>query len=363
MPRSYSVDGGRLGAGTPPTMTSTSRSPEPDDEVLDVRRVGRAEHHDAHLEPAFGECRLARAVSAFTGRQVLVTGAGGFIGSHLVEALLEEGAKVRALVRYNSRNDRGLLELVPGEALAEIEVVAGDIRDVEAVAQAVEGCELVFHLAALIAIPYSYRNPRDYFETNVLGTLNVAQACRARDVRLVHTSSSEVYGTAQTVPISEAHPLVGQSPYSASKIGADQLVESFHRSYGLPATILRPFNTYGPRQSARAIIPTIVAQALAGDVVRLGSLTPTRDFTYVGDTVAGFLAAAVADEAIGRTLQLGTGEEISIGDLVREVARVLGRELRVEQEDERVRPPESEVMQLVSDHSLMTALTGWRAST
>ncbi len=298
-------------------------------------------------------------MSAFTGTQVLVTGGGGFIGSHLVETLLEEGARVRALVRYNSRNDRGLLELVPGEALEEIEVLAGDIRDVEAVAQAVEGCELVFHLAALIAIPYSYRNPRDYFETNVLGTLNVAQACRGRDVRLVHSSSSEVYGSAQTVPISEAHPLVGQSPYSASKIGADQLVESFHRSYGLRTTILRPFNTYGPRQSARAIIPTIVAQALAGDVVRLGSLTPTRDFTYVGDTVAGFLAAAVVDEAIGLTLQLGTGQEISIGDLVREVARVLGRELRVEQEEERVRPPESEVMQLVSDHSLMASLTGW----
>ena len=299
-------------------------------------------------------------MSAFAGRQILVTGAGGFIGSHLVEMLQEEGAEVRALVRYNSRSNRGLLELVPREVLAEVEVVPGDIRDVEAVAQAVEGCELVFHLAALIAIPYSYRNPRDYFETNVLGTLNVAQACRARDVRLIHASSSEVYGSAQTVPISEAHPMVGQSPYSASKIGADQLVESFHRSYGLPSTTLRPFNTYGPRQSARAIIPTIIAQALAGDVVRLGSLAPTRDFTYVGDTVAGLLAAAVADEAIGRTLQLGTGEEISIGNLVREVERVLGRELRVEREDERVRPPESEVMQLVSDHSLMTALTGWR---
>lgn len=302
-------------------------------------------------------------MGAFTGRKVLVTGAGGFIGSHLVELLVREEAAVRALVRYNSRNDRGLLELVAPESLAEVDVVFGDIRDVEAVAQAVEGCDLVFHLAALIAIPYSYRNPRDYFETNVLGTLNVAQACRDRDVRLVHTSSSEVYGTAQTVPISEAHPLVGQSPYAASKIGADQLVESFHRSFALPATILRPFNTYGPRQSARAVIPTIAAQAVAGDVVRLGSLAPTRDFTYVEDTAEGFLAVAAVDETIGRTLQLGTGREISIGDLVREVEAALGRTLRLEQDDERLRPVESEVMQLVSDHSLMTDITGWEPRT
>jgi NAD dependent epimerase/dehydratase len=299
-------------------------------------------------------------MSAFTGRRVLVTGAGGFIGSHLVEALLQEGAAVRAFARYNSRSDSGLLELLAPELLAEVDVVFGDIRDVEAVAQAVEDRDLVFHLAALIAIPYSYRNPRDYFETNVLGTLNVAQACRARDVRLVHTSSSEVYGSAQTVPISESHPLVGQSPYSASKVGADHLVESFHRSYALPATILRPFNTYGPRQSARAIIPTIITQALAGDVVRLGALTPTRDFTYVADTAAGFLAVARADAAVGRTLQLGTGEEISVGGLVKTIARVLGRELSVELDAERLRPPGSEVMQLVSDHSSMSDLTGWQ---
>lgn len=284
----------------------------------------------------------------------------GSSAAHLVEALLEEGAKVRAFARYNSRNDPGLLQLLAPDRLAEIDIVLGDIRDIEAVVQAVQDCDLVFHLAALIAIPYSYRSPRDYFETNVLGTLNVAQACRARDLRLVHTSSSEVYGSAQTVPISESHPLVGQSPYSASKIGADHLVESFHRSYGLPATILRPFNTYGPRQSARAVIPTIIAQALAGDTVRLGSLLPTRDFTYVTDTAAGFLAAARADATIGRTLQLGTGDEISIGDLVETIAHVLGRELRVEQQDERVRPPNSEVMQLVSDNSLMADLTGWR---
>jgi dTDP-glucose 4,6-dehydratase len=298
-------------------------------------------------------------MGSLEGQRVIVTGAGGFIGSHLVERLVAEGARVRAFVRYNSRNDRGLLELLPTETLADMDVHLGDVRDVEAVAQAVDGCDVVFHLAALIAIPYSYRNPRDYFETNVLGTLNVAQACRARDVRLVHTSTSEVYGTAQTVPITETHPLVGQSPYSASKIGADHLVESFHRSYALRATILRPFNTYGPRQSARAIIPTIVAQALAGDVVRLGSLTPTRDFTYVGDTVAGYLAVAASDTSVGRTLQLGTGEEISVADLVAAVENVLGRELRVEQEPERLRPPGSEVMRLVSDHAEMTALTGW----
>jgi dTDP-glucose 4,6-dehydratase len=253
-----------------------------------------------------------------------------------------------------------MLQFVASQRLAEVDVVFGDIRDVEAVGQAVEDRDVVFHLAALIAIPYSYRSPREYFETNVLGTLNVAQACRVREIRLVHTSSSEVYGSAQTVPISESHPLVGQSPYSASKIGADHLVESFHRSYALPATILRPFNTYGPRQSARAVIPTIIAQALAGDTIRLGSLSPTRDFTYVADTVAGFLDAARADAAIGRTIQLGTGEEISIGDLVETVGRVLGRELRVEQEEERLRPPNSEVMRLISDNSLMADLTGWR---
>jgi NAD dependent epimerase/dehydratase len=299
-------------------------------------------------------------MGSFTGRPVVVTGAGGFIGSHLVEALIHEGASVRAFARYNSRSDPGLLQLLTPELLAEVDVAFGDIRDVEAIAQAVSGRDLVFHLAALIAIPYSYRNPRDYFETNVLGTLNVAQACRAHDTRLVHTSSSEVYGSAQTVPISESHALVGQSPYSASKIGADHLVESFHRSFGLPATILRPFNTYGPRQSARAVIPTIIAQGLAGDTIRLGSLSPTRDFTYVTDTVDGFLAAARAEATIGRTLQLGTGEEISIGDLVETIGRVLGRELRVEQEDERVRPPNSEVMRLVSNNSLMSGLTGWQ---
>ena len=299
-------------------------------------------------------------MGSFTGRPVLVTGAGGFIGSHLVEALLLEGAAVRAFARYNSRNDPGMLQLLAPDALSEVDVVFGDIRDVEAVGQAVESCDLVFHLAALIAIPYSYRSPRDYFETNVLGTLNVAQACRARDTRLVHTSSSEVYGSAQTVPISESHPLVGQSPYSASKIGADHLVESFHRSYAVRATILRPFNTYGPRQSARAVIPTIVAQALSGDTIRLGSVSPTRDFTYVTDTVDGFLAAAQTDAAVGRTLQLGTGEEIAIGDLVDTIGRVLGRELRVEQEEERVRPENSEVLRLVSDNSLMGELTGWK---
>jgi NAD dependent epimerase/dehydratase len=293
----------------------------------------------------------------------LVTGAGGFIGSHLVERLVADGVETRAFIRYNSRNDRGLLELLPPETMQSVEVIAGDIRDVEGVGRAVRGCDIVFHLAALIAIPYSYLSPRDYFETNVLGTLNVAQACRASDARLVHASTSEVYGTAQQVPITEEHPIVGQSPYSASKIGADHLVESFHRAFGLPATIVRPFNTYGPRQSARAIVPTIVAQALAGDMVRLGAVSPTRDFTYVTDTANGFVLAGQSAEAIGQTLQLGTGDEVSVAALVAEVGDLLGRKLRVRQEEERLRPPESEVMRLVANHARMTSATGWEPTT
>jgi NAD dependent epimerase/dehydratase len=282
---------------------------------------------------------------------VLVTGAGGFIGSHLVERLVERGFAVRALVHYNSRNDRGWLDVLRDDVVSHVEV--------ESVARAGSGVSTVFHLAALIAIPYSYVNPRAYFETNVLGTLNVAQLCVGNDARMVHTSTSEVYGTAQVVPITEDHPLVGQSPYSASKIGADHLVQSYCRAYGLRATVLRPFNTYGPRQSARAVIPTIISQALAGDVIRLGSLTPTRDLTYVTDTAEGFIAVVANDPTIGRTLQLGTGSEVAVGDLVSEVGAILGRDLRVEQEESRRRPEGSEVMRLVSDHSRVTELTGW----
>jgi NAD dependent epimerase/dehydratase len=294
------------------------------------------------------------------GTQVLVTGAGGFIGGHLVELLVREGASVRALCRYNSRNERGTLDWIDEAVLSDVDVMLGELRDVESVERAVEGTEVVFHLAAQIAIPYSYVNARDYFETNVLGSLNVAQAALRHGVRrVVHTSTSEVYGTAQTLPITEDHPLEAQSPYSASKIGADKLMDSFHRSHDLPVTVLRPFNTFGPRQSARAVIPTIITQALAGDVLRLGSTDPKRDLTYVEDTAAGFVAAARSDAAIGRTVQLGTGVAISIGELVERVGAILGKELTVETDEARVRPPQSEVQLLLSDPSLARELLGW----
>jgi NAD dependent epimerase/dehydratase len=303
-------------------------------------------------------------VTEWEGKRVTVTGAGGFIGSHLAERLVEVGAKVRAAVRYNSRNDRGALEWIAAEALEEIEVHTGDIRDQESVARAVDGSDVVFHLAAHVAIPYSYSDPRSFVETNVLGTLNVAQACRAADVeRLIHTSTSEVYGSAQDGSITESHPLLAQSPYAASKIGADQVVTSFHRSFGLRTSILRPFNTFGPRQSARAVVPTIVAQALWADTVRLGSLIPTRDLTFVTDTVEGFLAIAASEVTIGQCLQLGTGAEHSISQVVDEVATLLGRELQVEQDPERVRPASSEVMRLRSSPERIKQLTGWEAQT
>jgi NAD dependent epimerase/dehydratase len=299
-----------------------------------------------------------------SGLRVLVTGAGGFIGGHLAADLVRRGARVRALVRYNSRNDRGTLEWHDRALVADMEVVLGDLRDPESVARAVRGVDWVLHLGAQIAIPYSYVNPRDFFETNVLGTLNVAQASLDAEVgRLVHTSTSEVYGTALTVPITEEHPLQAQSPYSASKIGADALVESFHRSHALPATILRPFNTYGPHQSSRAIIPTIVSQALSGDRLRLGSLEPRRDLTFVADTVAGFVAAASSEAAVGRTIQLGTGEAVSVGDLVARIGEALGRELEVDLDPARVRPANSEVQLLLSDPALARDLTGWTPRT
>ena len=295
-----------------------------------------------------------------SGRPVLVTGAGGFIGGHLCAALVAQGARVRALVRYNSRNDRGTLDWVQPDVAAEVEAVFGDLRDPESVGAVVAGVDVVLHLGAQIAIPYSYVNPRDFFETNVLGTLNVAQAALTHDVdRLVHTSTSEVYGSAQTVPISEGHPLEAQSPYSASKVGADKLVDSFHRSFGLPAVIVRPFNTFGPFQSARAIVPTIVSQALTGGGIRLGSLHPRRDMTYVGDTVSGFIAAAGAPAAVGKTIQLGTGTDVSIGELVALVGDILGRELAVELDESRVRPPDSEVERLISTPRLAGELMGW----
>jgi dTDP-glucose 4,6-dehydratase len=299
-------------------------------------------------------------VSTLSGRSVLVTGAGGFIGGHLVSRLVADGADVRALVRYNSRNERGTLDWLEPDVTAGVDVVLGDLRDVESVVRAVGDREVVLHLGAQIAIPYSYVNPRDFVETNVVGTLNVANAALAAGCeRVVHTSTSEVYGSAQTVPITETHPLEPQSPYAASKLAADKLMDAFHRSFDLPVTVLRPFNTFGPHQSARAVIPTIISQALAGDTVRLGSLDPRRDLTFMSDTVAGFVAAALAPAAVGRTIQLGTGHDVSIGDLVEMVAEVLGKDLTVETEAARIRPAKSEVQRLISSPALAGELLGW----
>jgi NAD dependent epimerase/dehydratase len=294
------------------------------------------------------------------GKAVLVTGAAGFIGGHLVERLVRDGARVRALVHYNSRDDRGTLDwLAPGIG-EEVEVSLGELRDVESVTAVCEGMEVVLHLGAHVGIPYSYTNPRDFFEVNVLGTLNVAQAALRQGVELVvHTSTSEVYGSAQTIPISEAHPLEPQSPYAASKVAADKVMDSWHRSYDLPVSIVRPFNTYGPRQSARAIIPTVLSQALAGSIVRLGSLHPRRDLTYVKDTVAAFIAAAESPAVAGRTIQLGTGHDVSVGDIVELVAELLGKELEVVTDPARVRPERSEVQRLVSTPLLARDLLGW----
>jgi NAD dependent epimerase/dehydratase len=294
-------------------------------------------------------------------RTVLVTGAGGFIGSHLCERLAHNGWDVRALVRYTSHDQAGALVHIDSEVRQSIEVITGDLRDATAVRHAMEGAQVVLHLGAIIAIPYSYRNPAEVVETNVLGTLAVLDAARDLGVeRVVHTSTSEVYGTAVTAAITEAHPLQGQSPYSASKIGADKLAESYWRSFELPVVTLRPFNTYGPRQSPRAVIPTIIMQALRGNQVRLGSLAPTRDFTFVTDTTAAFELAAQAPGVEGEVIHLGTGREVSIGDVVAMVSDVLGKELDVIQEDVRLRPDRSEVMRLLSDPSHAFDRLGWQ---
>jgi dTDP-glucose 4,6-dehydratase len=291
------------------------------------------------------------------GKIVLVTGAGGFIGSHLTERLAELGADVRALVRYNSWGTRGWLET--SQYRTQIRFVAGDVRDPALVRAAVHDVDVVFHLAALIAIPYSYQAPISYVQTNIEGTLNLLQAVRDAKVQyLIHTSTSEVYGTARSVPISEAHPLQAQSPYAASKIGADKLVESFHLSFGLPVVTIRPFNTFGPRQSARAVIPTIISQCLARGVVRLGNLHPTRDLNFVADTVDGFLTAA-RSEAVGRTINLGSGREISIGDLARLIGKLTGREVTVQSDEQRSRPEKSEVERLLADNTLARTVLGW----
>jgi dTDP-glucose 4,6-dehydratase len=289
---------------------------------------------------------------------VLVTGAGGFIGSHLTERLVENGADTRAFVHYNSLGRWGWLDYSPVKS--EIEVIAGDIADRDRVKQAVQGVDIVFHLAALIGIPYSYHAPLSYIRTNIEGTLNVLQAALENNVeRVVHTSTSEAYGTARYVPIDEGHPLQGQSPYSATKIGADRLAEAFHCSFGLQVVTLRPFNTYGPRQSDRAVIPTIITQCLEGNVVRLGNLSPTRDFTYVADTVEGFIRAAQSEKAIGHTINTGTGREISIGDLARKIAGLMDRAIEIQCEQERVRPEGGEVERLCASNALARKLLGW----
>ena len=294
-------------------------------------------------------------------KRVLVTGAGGFIGSHLVEALLQRGARVRAFVRYTSRQDPGMLRQLAPEDLARLEIVAGDLRDEGAVRQAVRGCQVLFHLGALISIPYSYLHPQEVASTNIMGTLNVLSACRDFDVeRVVHTSTSEVYGTARQVPISETHPLQGQSPYSASKIGADKIAESFQCAYGLPVVTIRPFNTFGPRQSARAVIPTIISQALVQDSIRLGNLSTTRDFTYVADTVAAFLKGAETPDVEGEVFNLGTGREISIRDLADMIIRLVGRPVTLALDEQRLRPENSEVLRLLSDNSLAVRKLGWQ---
>ncbi|MBN1283942.1 MAG: GDP-mannose 4,6-dehydratase [Anaerolineae bacterium] len=294
----------------------------------------------------------------WSGKRALVTGAGGFIGSHLTERLVELGAEVRALVRYNAPGTWGWLDHSP--ARGDIEVIAGDVSDADSVRHAMQGREYVFHLAALIGIPYSYRAPASYVRTNVEGTLNILQAARVTGpVRVVHTSTSEVYGTAQYVPIDEAHPLQAQSPYAATKIAADKLAESFYLSFGVPAAIVRPFNTFGPRQSARAVIPAIITQCLAGDIVRLGNLAPTRDMNYVANTVAGFVKAAESEAALGRAINLGSGREISIGDLAKLIAALVGKDITIESEAQRLRPEKSEVNRLLADNTQARDLLGW----
>ena len=298
--------------------------------------------------------------SPWQGRTVLVTGAGGFIGSHLTERLLTEGAKVRAFVRYNSRSHWGHLEDLLPHQRDGIEIISGDLRDPSRVDGAVAGSDVVFHLGALIAIPYSYAAPQDVAMTNVLGTLNVLEAARRHGTRrVIHTSTSEVYGTAQYVPIDEKHPLVGQSPYAASKIGADQIAISLHRSFRLPVSIARPFNTYGPRQSARAVIPAIIVQALTAKQVMLGATFPTRDLNYVADTVEGFLRIAESDAAIGEVINLGTGCEVSVGEVAERILRLVGRAIPIVFDANRVRPDASEVERLLADATKARSLVGW----
>jgi len=297
-------------------------------------------------------------MSLWKNKRVLVTGAGGFIGSHLTEALVAAGASVRAMVHYNALGTWGWLD--QSHYRDNIEVHAGDICDRDSVKKAMEDREVVFHLAALIAIPYSYQAPESYVRTNVVGTLNVVQNARElKTPRIVHTSTSEVYGTARQVPISEAHPLQGQSPYSASKIGADKIAESYYLSFDVPLVTVRPFNTFGPRQSARAVIPTIITQCLSGSAMHLGKLTPTRDLNFVSNTVQGFMAAALSDKAVGATVNLGSNREISIGDLAQLIIRIIGKPVEVRCDEQRLRPEKSEVERLLADNRLAKELLNW----
>jgi len=294
-------------------------------------------------------------------KPVLVTGAGGFIGSHLVERLVQEGAEVRAFVRYNSRGDLGLLRQLPPVTRSKLTVISGNLIDADAVRQAVKGVDTVFHLGALVSIPYSYLHPREVVETNIMGTLNVLMAAREYQTRrVVQTSTSEVYGSAHYIPIDESHPMQGQSPYSASKIGADRIAESFTRAFELPLTTLRPFNTYGPRQSARAVIPTIITQALTTDEVYLGSLAPCRDFTFVSDTVDGFLKTAVAEKSVGEEINIGSGIMISVGELAKRIFDLIGKNPRIIQEERRQRPSKSEVMRLQASAKKAAELLQWK---
>lgn len=304
---------------------------------------------------------MANAMS-FNGKRILVTGADGFIGSHLVEELLLQGHDVRAFVLYNSFNTWGWLDRLPDELRKNVEVFAGDIRDPNGVREAMKNCDIVLHLAALIAIPYSYHSPDTYVDTNVKGTLNVVQAARALGVsKVVHTSTSEVYGTARFVPITEEHPLQGQSPYSASKIGADQIAMSFYQSFSTPVAVIRPFNTYGPRQSARAVIPTIITQIAQGArSIKLGALSPTRDFNFVQDTVRGFIAVAESDQSVGEVINIGSNFEISIGETAHLIAELMGVQLQIETDEVRLRPEKSEVERLWADNSKAKNLLGWQ---
>ena len=295
---------------------------------------------------------------SWNNKKVIVTGAGGFIGSHLTESLVKNGAVVTAFVHYNALGTWGWLDESPYKN--DVEIIAGDITDRDSVQNAVKGKEVVFHLAALIAIPYSYRSPASYIRTNIDGALNILSSAQAHGVeRVVHTSTSEVYGTAKYVPIDEQHPLQGQSPYSATKIGADKLAESFYLSHNVPVVTVRPFNTFGPRQSTRAIIPTIITQCLSGNVIKIGSLHPTRDLNFVQNTVGGFLLAGKEPKAVGQTINLGSGIEITIGELAETIAGKLGDSFQIKQDDSRLRPPKSEVERLLAENRLARELLGW----